>query len=102
MATLNVRIFNTLRDLSKDDFSVFKWLLQQPVLPGLKTLTRSALEDADRKDTADLIVQAYPDHAVQIMVNVLQEIQRADLLQDFSDIHKGREKRIQESKLILH
>ena len=94
MATLAGRIFDALQELTGDEFSNFKWLLRQPVnlKPGLKPFSRAALEKAVRTRTTDLIVQAYPDDAAQIVVNVLKKMKKAALLHNFPEIHQGKER----------
>ena len=82
---------NTLDQLSIDEFKRFKWHLQQPeYVEGLRPLTKSALEHAERTDTVDLIVQSYAGREAQIMLKVLNQIKRVDLAKSFETGPTGR------------
>uniref|UniRef100_A0A4W6E4Z1 Pyrin domain-containing protein n=1 Tax=Lates calcarifer TaxID=8187 RepID=A0A4W6E4Z1_LATCA len=53
-------LLNTLEDLGDEEFSKFKWFLQQPdSLQGFLSIRKRDLETADRLKTVDLMVQTY-------------------------------------------
>ena len=74
------RVNKTLDDLDDDQFKRFKRFLLDPVyLDGEEPIGRARLQNKDRMDTADMIVETYPDNVDQIMVNVLAKVGRKDL-----------------------
>lgn len=79
-------LLNTLEDLGDEEFSKFKWFLQQAnILQGLPTIKKSRLEAANRWDSVDLMVQTYRlSGAVSLTRKVLETINRNDLLQSLS------------------
>ena len=73
-------INKTLEELGGNDFKKFQRFLRDPAnLEGEEPIGRALLENKDRMDTADRILQTYPDSVDQIMVNVLGKIGRRDL-----------------------
>ena len=91
MDRLKKEILSTLYDLGEKDFELFKWHLKLVgEVEGIQPLQTYHLEHADRKKTVDLIVQTYKTHSTQIVGNVLEEIQKADLQETFLNRTKGR------------
>ena len=91
MGKLAEDMLDALEELEDEDFKKFKWWLQKPEnVEGLKPLQKSLLENAERTDTVDLIVQNYPTLESKIMVNVLKKIRRNDLVERFEDTPEGR------------
>ncbi|XP_027138495.1 uncharacterized protein LOC104920031 isoform X2 [Larimichthys crocea] len=86
-------LWSTLEDLGSDDFRKFKWYLKQPdVLDGYQTIKVSELEQADRQDTVDLMVNTYGLHgALKVTKKVLEKINRNDLVQSLSETSSGPE-----------
>ena len=78
----------TLKDLTDDELREFKWYLKQPdILEGNKTIKVSELQNADRRDTVDLMVNTCGlDGALKVTKKVLEKISRNDLVQNLSDI----------------
>ncbi|XP_031152830.1 zinc-binding protein A33-like [Sander lucioperca] len=81
MTTLD--LWNTLEDLTDDQFKQFKWFLKQDDIPkGFSAIPAARLERADRQDTVDLMVQKYQGPgALEITMKILKEISRNDLVQ---------------------
>ncbi|XP_070778500.1 protein NLRC3-like [Enoplosus armatus] len=86
-------LLNTLKDLRDEEFKDFRWFLQQPdILEGYQTIKVSKLETAERRDTVDLMVNAYELHgALKVTKKVLEKINRNDLVQSLSDSSSGPE-----------
>lgn len=81
MATMREELWNTLRDLTEEQFKEFKWLLQQ------NDIQVARLEKADRPDTVDLILQKYDcREALKITQGVFTKIDRNDLVKHLSSI----------------
>ncbi|KAM4620050.1 protein NLRC3-like [Polymixia lowei] len=87
----HVDLFRTLRDLGDKELKEFQWLLcQDDVLHGFQAIPKSLLENADRQDTVDQMVQTYGHQgALQITLEVLGEINRKDLVQRLSNTASG-------------
>ncbi|XP_007544626.1 NACHT, LRR and PYD domains-containing protein 3-like [Poecilia formosa] len=79
-------LLNTLDDLGNEDFTRFKWFLQQPeCLEGLPVIRKGRLQAANREDTVDLLVQTYTlPGALGVIREVLEKIHRNDLLHSLS------------------
>ncbi|XP_050926884.1 NLR family CARD domain-containing protein 3 isoform X2 [Lates calcarifer] len=86
-------LLNTLEDLGDEEFSKFKWFLQQPdSLQGFLSIRKRDLETADRLKTVDLMVQTYRlPGAVEVTRKILEKINRNDLVQSLSDSSSGPE-----------
>ncbi|XP_035849881.1 pyrin-like [Sander lucioperca] len=91
-----VDLFNTLEDLKEDEFKKFKWYLQQPnILEGYQSIKVSMLEDAERQDTVDVMVNTYHLHgALKVTKKVLEMINRNDLAQSLPDTSSGPEESV--------
>ncbi|KAM4619118.1 protein NLRC3-like [Polymixia lowei] len=100
-----VDLFRTLQDLGGEELKEFQWFLcQDDILDGFPAIPKCLLEKADRKDTADQMVQTYGHQgALKITLEVLGEIKRNDLVDklkntvsgpngDFSDVKESLEK----------
>ncbi|XP_042248245.1 NACHT, LRR and PYD domains-containing protein 12-like [Thunnus maccoyii] len=87
MAT-SVDLLRTLENLADGDFKKFKWFLQQAdVLEGFTAIQRSQLENADRLDTVDEIIETYNEKAVEVTIMVLKRIKKNALAQHLSNIN---------------
>uniref|UniRef100_A0A8C9X9S5 Pyrin domain-containing protein n=1 Tax=Sander lucioperca TaxID=283035 RepID=A0A8C9X9S5_SANLU len=86
-------LFNTLKDLNKEEFELFKWCLQQPeLLEGYKSIQVSKLENAGRRDTVDEMVKTYQlQGALKVTKTILEKIKRNDLVQSLPDTSSGPE-----------
>ncbi|XP_044045201.1 NACHT, LRR and PYD domains-containing protein 12-like isoform X1 [Siniperca chuatsi] len=86
-------LLNTLENLKKEEFTKFKWYLQQPdILEGYQPIKVSELEEADRLKTVNLMVNIYKLHgALKVTKKVLEKIPRNDLVQSLSDTSSGPE-----------
>ena len=70
----------TLEELEDEEFKKFQRLLREPAnLDGEDPIGRALLQNKDRMETADVILQTYPDHVDKIMANVLLKVGRKDL-----------------------
>ncbi|XP_030011013.1 NACHT, LRR and PYD domains-containing protein 12-like [Sphaeramia orbicularis] len=78
MAALEESLLNILEDLNHDEFKTFKWFLkrEKPRIPVSK------LENADRTDTVDLMVQTYYTNTQSVTVRVLQKMKKNDLVKE--------------------
>ena len=83
----------TLKDLTDDELKYFKWYLKQPdILEGNKPIKVSELQNADRRDTVDLMVNTCGlDGALKVTNKVLEKIPRNDLVQRLSEMSSGPE-----------
>uniref|UniRef100_A0A3Q0S876 Pyrin domain-containing protein n=1 Tax=Amphilophus citrinellus TaxID=61819 RepID=A0A3Q0S876_AMPCI len=80
-------LLNTLEDLGDEDFSKFKWFLQQgDVLRGRPVIRKSRLEMSKRLETVALMMQTYEvAGAVEVTKVILEKINRNDLLQSLPE-----------------
>uniref|UniRef100_A0A672ZM41 NACHT domain-containing protein n=1 Tax=Sphaeramia orbicularis TaxID=375764 RepID=A0A672ZM41_9TELE len=80
MAALKEGLFDILKDLVDDDFKEFKWFLnnEKPTIP------ISRLENADRMDTVDLMVQTYYTDTPRVTVTILEKMKKTDLVKKLS------------------
>ncbi|XP_053191561.1 E3 ubiquitin-protein ligase TRIM21-like [Scomber japonicus] len=85
-------LLKTLEDLRDEEFEDFKCLLKEESLAGHQTIKASQLQNAERQDIVDLMVQTYQlPGAVEATKKLLKTINRNDLLQSLSDISSGPE-----------
>ncbi|KAF1381142.1 hypothetical protein PFLUV_G00171460 [Perca fluviatilis] len=90
-----VDLFNTLEDLKEDEFKTFKWYLQQDILEGYQSIKESNLENAERQDTVDVMVNTYQLHgALKVTKKVLEMINRNDLVQSLPDTNSRPEESV--------
>ena len=87
MATPKEALLGTLKDLGAEDFKEFKWYLQHSeVLDNFPAIRKSALEDADRVDTVDQMVQTYCINTIKVTKMVLEKMNQNNLAMNFSEI----------------
>ncbi|XP_031162784.1 NLR family CARD domain-containing protein 3-like isoform X1 [Sander lucioperca] len=85
MATV-IELLETLEDLGDKELKNFKWYLQQPeFLKDFPPIPKSRLENADRPDTVDLMVQTYSHVCVDVAKKVLKRMRRNDLVESLSN-----------------
>lgn len=83
-----VELLAILEDLADGEFKRFKWFLQQAeVLEGFPAIPKSQLENADRLDTVDEIIETYDKNAVEVIIKVLKMIKKNDLVQRLLNIN---------------
>ncbi|XP_074481975.1 NACHT, LRR and PYD domains-containing protein 3-like [Sebastes fasciatus] len=82
MVTVKELLLETLEDLSKDNLKSFQFYL--PEVHGFSPIPKCLLEDADRQDTVNVMVQKYNQQAVEVAMKILGKIGRNDLVQDLS------------------
>lgn len=59
---------------------MFQWFLNQDVLEGFSSIPSSRLENADRQDTVDKMVETYgPEGAVKISLEILRKMSQNQL-----------------------
>ena len=81
MGEVKNSILDILEDLDAEEFRCFLWQLRQPGnLDGCPPIPLYLLKNADRMQTTDLILQTYTIDAPEIIINVLQRINRNDLV----------------------
>ncbi|CAI5666067.1 unnamed protein product [Oreochromis niloticus] len=80
-------LLRTLEELGDEEFSDFKWYLEQPhILDGLPSIPKSHLENVKRTETVDKIVQTYSQQSVEVVKKTLTKISRNDLTERLSTI----------------
>ncbi|RXN12727.1 caspase b [Labeo rohita] len=77
-ATKNA-ISDVLEHLLSKDFKKFVWHLWNGVASDIEPIPRAALENADRQDVVDRMVQKYTTNAGTVAVQVLLNINQNDL-----------------------
>ncbi|XP_026215076.1 NACHT, LRR and PYD domains-containing protein 3-like isoform X2 [Anabas testudineus] len=84
-------LLNILEDLRDEEFNKFKWFLQQPdSLQNFPAIKKGRLQTTNLWDTVDVMVQTYrPSGAVEVTRNVLEKINRNDLVQSLSESSSG-------------
>ncbi|XP_071388900.1 NACHT, LRR and PYD domains-containing protein 3-like [Centroberyx affinis] len=86
MATDKVKLLETLEDLGDEELKIFQWFLQQDdILEGFPAIKKSKVENANRQDTVDQMVQTYNQHSLEVTKKVLMKINRNDLVQSLSN-----------------
>eukprot|EP00064_Thunnus_orientalis_P010854 superscaffoldBa00001511_g10883 len=80
-------LLGVLQDLGNEELKHFQWLLKQTgIVEGFPGIPKSWLEEADRQDTVDQMVQTYSlPGALRITVEVLKKIGRNDLVEHFPE-----------------
>ena len=101
MATTLKNLLHILEDLRDKEFKDFKWYLKDEKLGDIPPIQVSQLEEAERRDVVDLMVQNYGfAGAVKIMKNILKEMSRNDLVKKLPTISsKGQS---QETNMTSH
>ncbi|XP_019110012.2 NACHT, LRR and PYD domains-containing protein 12 [Larimichthys crocea] len=86
-------LLHSLEDLGDEEFKDFKWHLKQPgILEEHQPIKEFKLEKAERRDTVDLMVNAYKLHgALKVTKKVLKKINRNDVVQRLTDTSSGPE-----------
>ena len=85
MATPPEVLLKYLDNLGSKDFKRFKWYLwQQEGIGGFKAIPKSRLENKDRTDTVDLMVEKYCEDAIKVTRMILGKIDRNDLVKCLS------------------
>ncbi|XP_039635396.1 uncharacterized protein LOC120545268 [Perca fluviatilis] len=83
-------LLKTLEDLSDEEFKKFKWFLQDPdILVGFQAIPKNQLENADRLDTVDKIIQTFSHQSVEVVKKVLKQVDRNDLVEKLSSTSPG-------------
>ncbi|XP_068454793.1 NLR family CARD domain-containing protein 3-like [Clinocottus analis] len=79
-------LLNTLEQLGAEELKRFQWFLQQQChQKGLPAIPVSKLEQADRTDTVDQMVQTYCADIIEVAVMVLKKMPRNDLVLKLSN-----------------
>lgn len=80
-------LLHVLEDLRECEFKDFKWYLQQSdIVEGYRPIKVSKLEEAERRDTVNLMVNAFTrPEALKVVKKIFEKICRNDLLQRLSD-----------------
>ncbi|XP_034534241.1 uncharacterized protein LOC117808659 [Notolabrus celidotus] len=71
-------LLSTLQDLGEEEFKKFKWLLE------IRGIPKNKLERADRTDTVDKIVQKHSQQSTEVVMEILEKIDRNDLVEKLS------------------
>lgn len=91
-ATKNL-ISEALEQLLSAEFKKFVWHLWNGVAADIEPIPRAALENADRQDVVDRMVQKYSTNAGTVAVQVLLNINQNDLAKSLDvKLQKGKEK----------
>lgn len=90
-------LLGILEDLADGEFKKFKWFLQQAeVLDGFAAIPKSQLDNADRMDTVDEIVDTHNKNAVEVIIRALKLIKKNDLVERLSNLNsmsKGKHRK---------
>ncbi|TDH11451.1 hypothetical protein EPR50_G00060940 [Perca flavescens] len=90
MTSFEVKLSETLEDLSYGELEQFKHVLQYTRLKkGLLRISGQRMETADRDKMVELMVEIYGQQSVEVTREVLMEMNRRDLVQRLSDISSG-------------
>ncbi|KAJ4924774.1 hypothetical protein JOQ06_003725 [Pogonophryne albipinna] len=81
MATVKVLLLETLDNLLQQELKSFQFRLLNDVPDGFPPIPASCLEDADRRETVNVMVQKYNQQAVEVATKILGNIGRNDLSQ---------------------
>ncbi|XP_029520813.2 NLR family CARD domain-containing protein 3-like isoform X1 [Oncorhynchus nerka] len=80
MSSVAELLLATLEDLLEVDLKTFKWRLTQDVLEGFPHIPVSQLENADRLDITNTMVETYgPEGAVKISLEILRKMNQNQL-----------------------
>uniref|UniRef100_A0A8C8IX14 Pyrin domain-containing protein n=1 Tax=Oncorhynchus tshawytscha TaxID=74940 RepID=A0A8C8IX14_ONCTS len=83
------RLLATLEELVTDELKMFQWFLNQDVLEGFSSIPSSRLENADRQDTMDKMVDTYgPEGAVKISLEILRRMEQNNLAEQLKAGYK--------------
>ncbi|XP_051264987.1 NACHT, LRR and PYD domains-containing protein 3 isoform X1 [Dicentrarchus labrax] len=86
MGTPKQVVLGTLEDLGAEDLKIFKWYLQQSeVLAGFPAIPKSRLENADRVDTVDQMVQTYCINTIKVTRMVLEKMNLNNMVENLSN-----------------
>jgi len=74
--TLKQWLLETLENLGNEHLKYFKWYLQNvdESTDGFEPLKKSHLENADRLDTVDLMVQVYTTKTREVAERILKKV----------------------------
>lgn len=85
MTTRSEVLLKTLEDLGDEDFKTFKWYLyQKDALEDFPAIPKSRLENANRPDTVEQMVQTYCMNTYTVARAVLVKMNKNDLVENFS------------------
>ncbi|XP_051812172.1 NACHT, LRR and PYD domains-containing protein 3-like [Acanthochromis polyacanthus] len=86
MTTPQEILLRTLEELGKEEFDKFKWYLnQEGVLEDFKSIPKSRLEEANRVNTVDQMVQIYgTTNAIKVTEKVLMKMKKTELVRKIS------------------
>uniref|UniRef100_A0A4W5RAL6 Pyrin domain-containing protein n=1 Tax=Hucho hucho TaxID=62062 RepID=A0A4W5RAL6_9TELE len=80
MVISSAQLLKIMEDLGSDDLKRFQWFLTQGVLKAYTPIPKSCLENGDRIDTVDKMVQSYTlDGAVTITLKILMKMNQNSL-----------------------
>ncbi|XP_068442112.1 zinc finger protein RFP-like [Clinocottus analis] len=88
MVKVEEELLNILRDLTEEEFKIFKWYLKRDgVLKGSTGIPVAELGNATREETVDLMVQKYQGPGSQeVTREILKKIPRNDLVERFQSL----------------
>ncbi|XP_076869695.1 NACHT, LRR and PYD domains-containing protein 3-like [Brachyhypopomus gauderio] len=87
MANIPEELLSVLEDLSTKELENFRWRLTNS-LEDDKRIPKAHLENVERHDTVDKMVQKYgPDGAVEITVDILKKMNQNQLAEDLRTKH---------------
>ncbi|XP_041649583.1 uncharacterized protein LOC121513716 isoform X2 [Cheilinus undulatus] len=92
MTPLHVKLLEILEELSSGELEKFKHVLQYTKMrEGLPKMPRDQVETADKRQTAELMVEIYGQQCVEVTKDALEMINRTDLLEKLSESISGSE-----------
>ncbi|XP_076860396.1 NACHT, LRR and PYD domains-containing protein 3-like isoform X4 [Brachyhypopomus gauderio] len=89
MANIPEQLLDILEDLETEDLKKFQWHLTNSV-EGDKHIPKSQLENTNRQDTVDKMIEKYgPDRAVEITLVILKKMNLNQLAEDLRTKHSA-------------
>ncbi|XP_010862617.1 NACHT, LRR and PYD domains-containing protein 3 isoform X2 [Esox lucius] len=81
----------TLEELTGKDLKSFHWYLNQSILDGFPQISKCHLENADRQDTVDKMLNTYgQDGAVNISMEILMKMNQNDLTNKLKEVFQDK------------
>ncbi|XP_034150416.1 uncharacterized protein LOC105031601 isoform X2 [Esox lucius] len=75
---VSFHLLETLMELNSEDLKTFKWVLTKGV-DGFPGIPKGQMEDCDKPDTVDRMVETYCDDAVKVTLKILRSIKQNNL-----------------------
>uniref|UniRef100_A0AAZ1Y4H2 NACHT domain-containing protein n=1 Tax=Oreochromis aureus TaxID=47969 RepID=A0AAZ1Y4H2_OREAU len=87
---LPVQLLHMLEDLGKEELECFQWYLHNEPGDDFTTIKKCHLENADRRQTVDVMVQVYSDHVMEVARSILRKINKSQSEEKETNTKYGR------------